>query len=338
MKPYLVDVPVKINIWIRPECQLKQFEVIKEARPSILFLISDGGRNDAEWEAIKKNRNLYDNEIDWDCKVYKIYEEKNNGLYAMSKKAIELIWSTVDRCIFLEDDHVPSVSFFKFCEELLEKYKDDPRVCRICGMNHIEVSKDVSSDYFFATNGGIWGIATWKRVFELRKDAFAYVNDEYAFNLLKKKCKKDKFFLDKLIGYAKDPMYDGHVAWGEFYYRFYSYAYDMLNIIPKYNMIANLGGTENSAHSTEYKLMPKSNKKLFNMKTYEYDFPLKHPQYIMEDDDYVNEMEKILTMNRPFRAFLRKFEIFFLYIRYKGLSSAFKKIIRRITRKKRIET
>lgn len=43
-KPWLVDVPVKVNIWIRPECQRKQFEALKQARPSILFIQSDGGR------------------------------------------------------------------------------------------------------------------------------------------------------------------------------------------------------------------------------------------------------------------------------------------------------
>lgn len=57
MKPYLVDVPVKVNIWTRPECQRKQFEVIKQARPSILFVTSDGGRNEREWQLIYQNRN-----------------------------------------------------------------------------------------------------------------------------------------------------------------------------------------------------------------------------------------------------------------------------------------
>ena len=52
LKKYLVDIPVRINIWIRPECQRRQFEVIKKARPSILFIQSDGGRNDEEWQAI----------------------------------------------------------------------------------------------------------------------------------------------------------------------------------------------------------------------------------------------------------------------------------------------
>ena len=102
MKPYLIDVPVKINIWTRPECQRKQFEVIKQARPSILFVTSDGGRNEREWQLIYQNRKIYDEEIDWDCKVYKLYMDHNLGMYAMGEKRTELIWNTVDRCIMLE--------------------------------------------------------------------------------------------------------------------------------------------------------------------------------------------------------------------------------------------
>ena len=185
MKPYLVDVPVRVNIWIRPECQKKQFEVIKKARPSILFLVSDGGRNEKEWEAIRENRKLIDEGIDWECEVYRIYEEKNNGLYAMGKKGSELIWSKVDRCVFLEDDYVPSVSYFQFCAELLEKYKDDERIEAICGMNHCGKWERASSDYFFADEGSIWGMAGWKRAYEQRDPSFAYGKDEYIMNLLK---------------------------------------------------------------------------------------------------------------------------------------------------------
>ena len=101
MEKYLVDVPVRINIWIRPECQRRQFEVIKKARPSILFIQSDGGRNDEEWQAIYANRKMIDEGIDWDCQVYRLYEEKNNGLYSMAKKTYSLIWKTVYRCILL---------------------------------------------------------------------------------------------------------------------------------------------------------------------------------------------------------------------------------------------
>lgn len=101
MKEYLVDVPVKIKIWVREDCQKKQFEIIKLARPSIVFVQSDGGRNEEEWKSINANRYMIDNGIDWNCKVYKLYENVNDGLYAMNQKTISLIWDKVDRCIFL---------------------------------------------------------------------------------------------------------------------------------------------------------------------------------------------------------------------------------------------
>lgn len=85
-RPFLVDVPVRVNIWIRPQCQRAQFEVLKKACPSIMIIQSDGGRNEKEWEAIKQNRMLFDDEIDWNCCVYKLYEESNQGLYAMGGK------------------------------------------------------------------------------------------------------------------------------------------------------------------------------------------------------------------------------------------------------------
>lgn len=97
---YLVDVPVRGTILTRPECQRKQFEIIKETKPSILFLHSDGERNEAEWNAIIQNRKMYEEGIDWNCQVFKIYEDENLGMYAMSQKVQEYIWERVDRCIF----------------------------------------------------------------------------------------------------------------------------------------------------------------------------------------------------------------------------------------------
>ena len=118
MKKFLVDVPVKINVWTRKDCQKKQWDVIKKARPSILFIQSDGGRTEKEWETIYENRKMIDDGIDWECTVYKLYEDHNNGIYSMGEKVASFVWSKVDRAIFLEDDDIPSISFFKFCSEL----------------------------------------------------------------------------------------------------------------------------------------------------------------------------------------------------------------------------
>lgn len=68
-RPYLVDVPVCIFVWIRPGLQREQFEILKKARPSRIFLISDGGRNAKEWRAIRKNREMYEKETDWECTI-----------------------------------------------------------------------------------------------------------------------------------------------------------------------------------------------------------------------------------------------------------------------------
>ena len=337
-KPFLVDVPVRVNIWIRPECQKRQFEVLKKARPSIMFLISDGGRNEKEWEAIRQNRELIDNGIDWDCTVYRIYEDKNNGLYSMGKKGTELIWSTVDRCIFLEDDYVPSVSFFAFCAELLEKYKDDERIQAICGMNHCGTWEQASSDYFFADEGSIWGMATWNRTNDSRDPEHTYGKDSYIMSLLKENTKNEKVFWNRVKGYAENPLFDNHIAGGEFYHRFEIYGQHRLYIIPKYNMINNIGCTPDGEHATEYKLLPRGIKQIFNMKTYEYEFPLKHPYYVIPDAEYSKKRARIMAVGHPMVVFSRKLESIFLRFKYKGVSGIVSKAKQKIKNSKRIET
>lgn len=308
MKPFLVDVPVKVTIWIRPECQRRQFEVLKEARPSILFIQSDGGRNDEEWAAIYENRKLFDEGIDWDCTVYKVYEDHNNGLYAMIKKMREVIWKHVDRCISLEDDILPSVSFFKYCAELLEYYKDDLRIDCICGMNHLGISENVNSDYFFSRQGSIWGTATWKRSVEMRDDEFSFKNDPYIVDLLKQRTKRNPTFKRKMLGYTTNSTYDGHVAGSEFFHSFAMYAHNQLQIIPKVNLVSNIGCTGDSAHADSIQNLPKGVRRMFNMETYEMEFPLKHAKFVIPDVEYEKKRNRILGYNTPLVSFYRKIE------------------------------
>ncbi len=295
MDDYLVDVPVRVNIWIRPECQKAQFNVIKKAKPSVIFLQSDGGRNKKEWDAIYANRKLVEEGIDWNCKVYKLYEDYNNGLYAMGKKVADFIWSKVDRCIFLEDDYIPSVSFFRFCAELLEKYKDDDRIERICGMNHFGVWDNCEKDYFYAVQGSIWGTATWKRVACNRDKDISYAKSKYTMNLLKLATKNNKYIWRRINGYANDARFEGHVPGGEYFNEVETYVDHRLSIVPKYNMINCWGCDKDSAHSTEYKYLPRKMKKIFYMRTYEYDFPLKHNDYVIDDIIYDKKTMKLMS-------------------------------------------
>ena len=336
MKPYLVDVPVKVDIWIRPEAQRRQFEVIKQARPSILFLISDGGRNEKEWEAIYQNRKMFDEEIDWECTVYRLYKDENNGMYAMMQEKEKLIWEHVDRCMFLEDDYVPSVSFFRYCAELLEKYKDDERIMSICGMNHEGVSENVPDDYFFSQACSVWGMATWKRTIDQRNWYRNHrILDDYTKSLLKDATKNCRVFWKQFLGYQRNEVLHGHPQGGEYWCGFDLFSQNRLVIVPKYNMINNIGCTTDAAHAHSIELLPRGIRRVFNMRTYELEFPLKHPNYVMPDMRYKKRVDHIMGWVWYIKIF-RAFESAFLALRYTGLSGFIKrtkKFFKRITGK-----
>ena len=331
-KEYLIDVPVKINIWTRPEFQKIQFEILRQARPSILFIQSDGGRNIEEWKNIYENRKIFDEGIDWNCKVYKIYEDRNNGLYTMAKKASNIIWNNVDRCIFLEDDLIPTVNFFKFCSELLEKYKNDTRIECICGFNTLGTWEKASSDYFFSRQGSTWGIATWKRVTDEYRD-FSYIDDNYIMELLKQRTKHNISAWKRLNAYANQEIYDGHRAGSEFYHEFFMYSQYRLQIIPRRNMISNIGIGKTAQHADYLDQLPKGIRCLFNSKTFELEFPIRHPKYIIPDVEYENRRNRILAYNYPIIQLYRNIERFIYKLKNGEISYIINKIKNRYNAK-----
>ena len=337
-KPYLVELPVKVNIWTRTRCQRTQFEVLKQARPSVLILQSDGGRNEKEWESIRENRKIFDEEIDWDCTVHKLYEETNQGLYTMVYKVSKFIWEHYDRCVFLEDDHIPAVSFFRFCAELLERYKDDTRISLICGANQIEKNEDCTSDYFFSRAACISGTATWRRVAEKRDWNFAYAQDKYIMKLLKQNCHNNAAMWKHIKGYASDPHYGGHVAGPEFFYGFDFVAQNQLCIIPKNNMMCCIGTGGDATHGTDKKIMSKHIASLYDMPTSEVTFPLKHPSYIIPDVFHDQKIFRIFGNGYPVLSFWRNLVYWAKLIRYGKFKYIYSKARVKLSGRKRVES
>lgn len=323
---YLVDVPVRVAIWTRPECQQKQFEIIKKAKPSILFLQSDGGRNEEEWNAIIKNRKMYDEGVDWNCQVFKIYENENLGMYAMSKKVQEYIWERVDRCIFLEDDYIPSVSFFAFCAELLERYKDDLRISMISGNNVFEIHESAKQyDYFFTEEGwSIWGTATWRNRAQNRQYPLKYSNNDYVKNCLKDNM--PAFWYDKVDRYCRGILADGHYPGTEFHYAVNNYLHHQLSIVPTKNMICNIG--KDGEHAKSNKMRKGKDDVFFNIPAYEVTFPIKHPDYVINDRAFGVAYSKLLGHSRTILG------LYLVKIRH-GLDLLFKgKLISTLLRKR----
>ena len=169
----------------RPNCFAKVFEQVKMARPSKLFLYQDGPRenNHNDVKGIAECRKIAE-AIDWECEVQTFYQEKNVGCDPSEFLAQKWAFSHVDKCIILEDDDVPSQSFFPYCKELLDKYENDDRINMICGMNNLE-TVDSPYSYLFSTTGSIWGWATWKRIVDSWEGDYAFLDHPYCVQQLK---------------------------------------------------------------------------------------------------------------------------------------------------------
>ena len=192
MKPALVDVAVLILFFNRPEPLSQVFEQIRKARPSKLFLYQDGPRGEKDMQGIEACRKVVE-QIDWECEVHRSFQEKNQGCDPSNYLSHKWAFSYVDKCIVFEDDSIPSVSFFSFCKELLDKYENDTRISMIAGFNQQETTPNISSDYFFTTNFSIWGWASWKRVIDQWDENYTFLSDKENLQLLENLIRTRKY-------------------------------------------------------------------------------------------------------------------------------------------------
>ena len=120
----MCETAVLLIFFNRPDCLAETFEQIRKAQPKKLYLAQDGPRanNDADAAGIASCRKIVGN-IDWECEVHYNYSTENFGCGLGPYKAIEWAFQGEERLIVLEDDCVASQSFFRFCDEMLEKYK-----------------------------------------------------------------------------------------------------------------------------------------------------------------------------------------------------------------------
>jgi hypothetical protein len=310
MKSAQIDIPVLLIFMVRPEQFSLVFEQVKIARPSKLFLYQDGPRVEKpdDIENIKKCRIIAE-DIDWDCEVHKFYQEKNVGCDPSEYLAIKWFFEHVNHGIILEDDDIPSQSFFPFCKELLERYADDTRIARICGMNHLDIYDKTSDSYIFTTSGAIWGWATWKRTVDLWDVNMDFMDDARTRSLLKKNMGKG-FFNQKLKSWELHKQ-ENHKMYYESLGSASRFLNSQLSIVPVKNLITNIGIAGESTHSTNsIKKVPKNIRRVFFMKRHELDFPLKHPKYIINDEYYAEEVLKIFGIGNILFRFTTKIKSF----------------------------
>lgn len=309
LQPWLIDVPVAVNFFARPDTFRQVFEVIRKVKPRQLFLIADGPRPNRVDDIDNCNlcRKIADN-VDWNCEVYRYYNDINKGLFHTYFDSMTEVFKIVNRCIFLEDDLVVSLSFFPFCKELLDKYENDLRIHFITGMNVLGEYDEPDGDYFFSGEGSIWGYALWKRTFDSMN--LAYRNNPYAIKMTGLVARQIKpGYERKIAKCVKNPEFQGHIPHVEFYKNFLRFSQNQIYIVPCKNLVSNIGLSSNSVHTADnINKLPKSSQKLFNTATYELTFPLKSPEFMIRDLYYEKKVNHLLAWNRPILQFIRRIE------------------------------
>jgi len=178
----------------------------------------------------------------------------------------------------------------------------------ICGMNHLGVYKEPDTDYFFSEAAAIVGIAIWKRTYDGFYDS-SYGKNAYAMKCLKNSAKTHNKFRKYVDEYYQNNTVSGHIGGPEFYLRFVQFTQSRINILPTKNMIKNIGFGSGSVHSQgSLKKMPHTVQKYFNMETYDVEFPLKHPKYVLTDKMYSRKQYRIIANNHPIIAACRRIE------------------------------
>ena len=242
--PLMPSCPVLFIIFNRPEYTRESLAAIRAAKPKKLYIAADGPREgrDGEKELCEETRSLVLNSIDWECEVKTRFQEKNLGCYLGLSSAISWLFENEEMGIIFEDDVVANLSFFRFCEELLEKYKEEKKIWTISGYNWLS-PMDISESFYFTQTFSCWGWATWANRWK------SYSLDLADYNYANLKNIENKFARRNWLEILAIMQSDNPIDTWDYRYHLRGIEHNALHIIPSKNLCKNIG--DFGVHSNE---------------------------------------------------------------------------------------
>jgi hypothetical protein len=271
----LIETPIAFLIFNRPDTTLKVFKEIEKARPRKLLVVADGPRSSkpGEDEKCAATRAIID-QISWDCEVITNYSEVNLGCKKRISSGLDWIFNIVEEAIILEDDCLPHPTFFRYCEELLEYYRDDQRVMHISGDNFQHGRKRTKDSYYFSHYTHVWGWASWRRAWQNYDVDMKLWRSVKAGNWLAD-ILKDK----ESISYWENifqSAYEGKIDTWDYQWLFACWLQNAFSILPNVNLVSNIGFGLDATHT-------RGKSELANLPVEAMDFPLQHPLFTLRD-------------------------------------------------------
>ena len=309
------DIPVCLFIFQRKDTVLRIIDRISQVKPQKIYLMSDQGRNEEEKKRVQECRKAVEAAINWNCEVIKDYAAENRGVFENIGMGAMRVFSQEEVAIFLEDDNLPEITFFSYCKQMLEKYKDNDRVVWICGTNYLGKYENSSGEsYMFTQHLLPCGWASWKKKYTKYYDSFFDTFNETIKERIKPLYRNNPLYKQQMevIQREYDRMKNGE--------RFRSWDYqmclsiranDLVGISPANNQIKNIGVDAFSEHGG-VTFADKMTKRFCGMDSYPLEFPLKEPQTVLIDPIYEKKIGNIILypldwrIRKPFGKIKRK--------------------------------
>lgn len=304
----MIKTPILFVIFNRPTTTTKVFEVIRQAKPKLLFIAADGPRENKPNEiGLCNETRKIATRVDWPCEVKTLFREKNLGCGKAVSEAITWFFENVEEGIILEDDCLPDLSFFNFCEDLLERYRFDERVFMISGDNFLPEPLRPRQSYYFSKIAHIWGWATWRRAWNkydlYMKDFPEFIRNKEIENIWSNKIIQN-YWLDKF----RD-VYDGKINTWDYQWVYAIWKNNGVSIAPNVNLISNIGfGSEGTQTLNK-------NDQSANLGINKMEFPLINSSDVLYDIGDSYENNQIHLKNYRLKKVLKNIGVFKI-IRY----------------------
>ncbi len=241
------ETPILFLLFNRPQLTARVFETIREQRPVKLYVAADGPRAEkpGEWRLCAETRNIL-GQVDWDCELRTLFRDENAGCGRAVSEAITWFFEQEEEGIILEDDCLPDPSFFPFCAEMLERFRDRDEVGSISGDNFLPPSLQAAHPYHFSKYVQIWGWATWRRFWNQYDFHLSGEQEEWEEIIRKMNPTENQARYWMEIFRA---MKSGLIDTWDYQVMFSAWRSGLVHIYPSSNLILNIGYGADATHT-----------------------------------------------------------------------------------------
>src|SRR5262245_3642666 len=265
-------------IWNRPALCRTVMDAIRAARPRRLYVAADGPRDEEYDRALCEETRKIATCVDWECNVRTILRDKNLGCGQAVSSAIDWFFKNEEEGIILEDDCVPTSTFFPFCTELLNRFRDDRRIMAISGSNFLGGNKRTTNSYYFSRYTNSWGWGTWRRAWKLYDFKMRLWPKCRDLGLLRWWPEAEDGFVEHWTSIFEKTA-AGEIDTWDYQWLLTCWANHGLTCRPAVNLVSNIGHSATATHTIEV------NSPYANFLAVDIKFPLIHPQIVARDAD-----------------------------------------------------